>query len=65
MKPPLKPGAFNFYRELPKKAGCRACKNNKMGICKLVGKEVPLGYQNANRVPKWCKLKDKNGGNEW
>ena len=54
MKPPFKPGAFNFYKELPKESGCRACKKNIMGVCNMTGKEVPLTSGVANRKPKWC-----------
>ena len=60
-----KPGSFNFYKELQKDAGCRTCKKNIMGICKLSNREVPMTCQNSNKVPKWCALPGKNGGYEW
>ena len=57
MRPPLKPGAFNFYRELPKEFGCRACKKNKMGVCTITDKEIPITFLCKNASPKWCPKK--------
>ena len=59
MRKLLKPGSFNFQRNLPKENGCRACKFNKMGVCKKIGKEVPITSGVANRKPKWCPGESK------
>lgn len=51
---PMRPGAFNLYKEQPKESGCRACGHNIMGVCVRKGKEVPITSGVANRKPKWC-----------
>jgi hypothetical protein len=53
------PGHFNYGEVNHKPHGCRACEHNPMGVCEVIGKELPWIYASNNGEPVWCPLKKK------